>query len=246
MCGGKLWFVLLLRLFLTDSEGVHQYLVKTIGKELDVTPLCTNKTGSFITFIICKIRTEMSRGKTCCLFYDHGQDFVHECDSRFTLVKENHTVFLHLINLTPKESGNHTCECSYVGGTQFLHLNITVKDKETSGSFMTRFIFIATSTALIIVTGVVLGLILRKIHSRSHTRSSPYGLSNEDNPDDQYTSLRQPEGDLYRILECHQHKAYDKMPHSAYSHKATANLEQELSRKAETETDHTCEIYENI
>ncbi|XP_047432038.1 uncharacterized protein LOC125000566 [Mugil cephalus] len=240
---GKQWFLLLLPLcWCFDTE---ETVVKTLGGAPDVTAVCSNATLQTIVLIVCKIKTK-SRGESCSVLYQHGHDFEHGCDSRFTLTTNNQTVFLRLRDLTPQDSGVYTCECSHARGTDTMHIDITVEDEEASASFMTRLIFITTFTALIIVTGVVLGLILWKSHCRSHARSSPNGLSNEDNPDDQYTSLRQPQGDLYHILECHQHKAHDKMPHSAYSHKATANLEQELSRKAETETDHMCEIYENI
>ncbi|XP_047432057.1 uncharacterized protein LOC125000573 isoform X4 [Mugil cephalus] len=167
MGGGKLWFVLLLRLmFLTDSEGAEMYLEKTIGKEPDVTPLCTNTTENVITLIICKIRTEMNQGEECRLLYRYGQDFVHECDSRFTLVKENHTVFLHFINLTSTESGNHICECTYLSGTQFLHLNITVKeddDEESVGSPEIPLSYdVIGVTAFVMVIGIILGFINRK------------------------------------------------------------------------------------
>ena len=78
---------------------------------------------------MCKIRTETSGGGECRLLYRDGEDFKNECDSRFTLMMVNQTVFLHLSGLTPVDSGNHTCQCSHPGGTDFLHLNITVEGK---------------------------------------------------------------------------------------------------------------------
>ncbi|XP_047432042.1 uncharacterized protein LOC125000569 isoform X2 [Mugil cephalus] len=171
----KLWLAVLLT-SCTDSEGIQEYLEKTIGKEPDVTPLCTNKTGNFITLIICKIRTEVNQGEECRLLYRYGQDFVHECDSRFTLVKEKHTMFLHLINLTPKESGNHTCECTYTGGTHTLHLNITVKEDEdeddevlaTATDIPLSYVYVGV-TIFIIVICIILGFVYTK---RRHERQT--------------------------------------------------------------------------
>ncbi|XP_038576045.1 uncharacterized protein LOC119903854 [Micropterus salmoides] len=179
----KLWFVLLLLLmFHIDSKEVGQLLVKNIGRKPDVTPLCTNETQSILTLIVCKIRTERSRGEECRLLYQHGQDFVHECDSRFTLMKENHTVFLHLTSLTPEDSGNYTCECSHLYGTDILHLNITVEEDEDDR----RFAEIPFPSALIgvttfiVITGFILGFIHRKNHHRkqlelqhSHQNTEP-------------------------------------------------------------------------
>ena len=104
-------------------------LVKTTGREPYVTPICTNETLNIITFIICKIRTEESRGEECHLGFHYERGFEHGCDSRFTLMKKNQTIFLHLTSLTPVDSGNYSCECSSPGVTNTLHLNITVEGK---------------------------------------------------------------------------------------------------------------------
>ena len=109
--------------------SIAEVVVKTIGREPDVTPVCDSATLHIITLIVCKIRREISGGEECRLLYQHGQDFVHECDSRFTLKTENETVFLHLTGLTPEDSGNYSCECSHVRGTDILHVIITVKGK---------------------------------------------------------------------------------------------------------------------
>ncbi|XP_042260630.1 uncharacterized protein LOC121891969 isoform X2 [Thunnus maccoyii] len=122
----KLWFVLLLLLPAYNNSQVT--IVKTTGREPYVTPICTNETLNIITLIICKIRTERSRGEECRLMYKYGQDFEHGCDSRFTLMKKNQTVFLHLTSLTPVDSGNYSCECVYPGVTNTLHLHITVEE----------------------------------------------------------------------------------------------------------------------
>lgn len=113
----------LVLVFPVIAEGI----VKTIGSEPDVIPICPAATLHIITLIVCKIRTE-TRGE-CHLLFEYGHDFVHECDSRFRLTTINQTVFLHLTGLTPEDSGNYTCECSHVRGTDILHLMITVKGK---------------------------------------------------------------------------------------------------------------------
>ncbi|KAE8278392.1 hypothetical protein D5F01_LYC23294 [Larimichthys crocea] len=69
-------------------------LVKTIGSEPDVTPICPAATLPVITLIVCKIRTE-TRGE-CRLLYNYEHDFVHECDSRFRLTAINQSVLLNL------------------------------------------------------------------------------------------------------------------------------------------------------
>ncbi|XP_047432045.1 uncharacterized protein LOC125000570 isoform X2 [Mugil cephalus] len=210
MGGGKLWFVLLLRLmFLTDSEVVQEYLEKTIGKEPDVTPLCTNTTENVISFIVCKIRTEMRQGEECRLLYQYGQDFVHECDSRFTLVKENHTVFLRVINLTPKESGNHICECTYLSGTHTLHLNITVKEDEVPATVThipLSYVYIGV-TIFIIVICIILGCVYTKRRHGRQTEpitSQPNTiLPTEAEAIEPYSVFIQTENGLYTTARIH-------------------------------------------
>lgn len=179
-------------------------LVKTIGGEPDVTPICTNETLSILTLIVCKIRTERSRGEECRLLYQHGQDFVHECDSRFTLMTENQTVFLHLTSLTPEDSGNYTCECSLWKGTYILHLNITVEEDEDISSSTQMPIPSALTcvlmTIFIIMTGVILGFIHRTKSNGDCSRSNTSGSPGKDDPDDPYTSLQQPASDLYQTI----------------------------------------------
>ncbi|XP_039887251.1 uncharacterized protein LOC120733244 isoform X3 [Simochromis diagramma] len=147
----KLWFALLLLLFCTGRKAFQERRVKTISKEPDVTPLCTNETTKVILLIVCKIQTERSRGENCSLMYRHGHDFEHGCDSRFTLMTENQTVFLHLTHLTAEDGGNYTCECVQTGGSKKLHLSVTVE---------------AGSAVFIITSGVILGLVYSKKYNR--------------------------------------------------------------------------------
>ncbi|XP_034533662.1 uncharacterized protein LOC117808195 [Notolabrus celidotus] len=143
--------------------------MKTIGNGPDMTQICTNDTQDFIVFVFCKIRTEGRRGEECRLSYQHKSGFEHNCSSGFTLMMENHTVFLHVTSLTPEDGGNHTCECSRADGTYFVHLNMTVEDSDTdnSSSFKQIPLFALLSpTVFILLTAVVLGIIYRRIRNR--------------------------------------------------------------------------------
>ncbi|XP_042072511.1 uncharacterized protein LOC121813082 isoform X3 [Haplochromis burtoni] len=174
----KLWFALLLLPFCTGRKAVQERRVKTISKEADVTPLCTNETTQVILLIVCKIQTERSRGENCSLMYRHGHDFEHECDSRFTLMTENQTVFLHLTHLTAEDGGNYTCECARTGGSKKLHLSVTVEEflnnvdgvnATTNSSAEVTFFYAAAGSAVFIITsGVILGLVYSKKYNRKH------------------------------------------------------------------------------
>ncbi|XP_039887249.1 uncharacterized protein LOC120733244 isoform X1 [Simochromis diagramma] len=172
----KLWFALLLLLFCTGRKAFQERRVKTISKEPDVTPLCTNETTKVILLIVCKIQTERSRGENCSLMYRHGHDFEHGCDSRFTLMTENQTVFLHLTHLTAEDGGNYTCECVQTGGSKKLHLSVTVEEflnnvdgvnATTNSSAEVTFFYAAAGSAVFIITsGVILGLVYSKKYNR--------------------------------------------------------------------------------
>ncbi|XP_039648679.1 uncharacterized protein LOC120554123 [Perca fluviatilis] len=228
-----LCYVLLLPLCLGFDSAVT--LVKTIGREPDVTPICTNTTLSPITLLVCKIRTEMSGGEECRLMYRYGQDFENQCDSRFTLMMVNQTVFLHLTSLTPVDSGNHTCECTHPGETYILHLNITVEedgdaDSSTQIQILSALIGV---TIVITITAVIFGCIYRSVrHGRQPQPLSSHPNTDEDDPDDLYTSLQQPASDLYQTIS----NSAGKM--------VTICLDnQEIDGE---ETDPSCDIYENI
>ncbi|XP_023275998.1 uncharacterized protein LOC111665288 [Seriola lalandi dorsalis] len=162
MDGWTLFFVLLLPLTVCfDSEVT---LEKTLGSKPDVTPLCNNTTA--ITLIVCSIKTERSGGEQCRLLYRYGEGFHSSCDSRFTLKNGSETALLHLTSLTPEDSGNYSCQCSYHGGTYIVHLNITVEEEEEVSSPTGRLIPTALTavTVVLIITGVILGFIHRRIH----------------------------------------------------------------------------------
>ncbi|XP_051283185.1 uncharacterized protein LOC127378407 isoform X1 [Dicentrarchus labrax] len=213
----KLWFVVLLMLaFYIDSTETLVKLVKTIGSKPYIAPICPNETLHIVILVVCKIRTEM-RGEECRLLYQHGQDFEQDCDSRFTLTTDNRTLFLQLTGLIAKDSGNFTCECSHARGTDtlhliltVLHLKITVKEDEDASSLrqMPIHSVLIGVTIVIIITGVILGIIYRTKTNRNCSRSATSGLSvcetpgslDQDDTDDLYTSLQQPESDLYQTI----------------------------------------------
>ncbi|KAM7375389.1 hypothetical protein PAMA_014475 [Pampus argenteus] len=121
----ELWFVLLLLLHVyINCKETH---VQTTGREAYITPVCSNDTMK-LTLIFCKIRSERIKGN-CSLIYTLERSFENKCDSRFKLMMQNQTVFLHLSSLTPADSGNYSCECSYPGETSDFHLNLTVEGK---------------------------------------------------------------------------------------------------------------------
>ncbi|XP_070850163.1 uncharacterized protein [Chaetodon trifascialis] len=202
MGGWKLRFVLLLTLtFHIDSKATEQ-LVKTIGSKPDVTPVCTNDTLNVIVLIVCKISSERSRGEECHLMYRRGQGFTHRCDSRFTLLTDNHTVFLHLSRLTPEDSGNYTCECSHVDGMYIVHLNITVEeDEDASSSREMRFIDAVVGVLVFaVVTGVILGVICRKTHHRRQRGALASHPDTEEENIEPYSSFMQRENVLYSTV----------------------------------------------
>ncbi|KAK5847785.1 hypothetical protein PBY51_016887 [Eleginops maclovinus] len=189
--------------------GSEVTIVKTIRRGTDVTRICVNTTQSPITLIVCKIRTEMS-GEECRLLFLYRRGFVHKCDSRFSLKMEYQTVSLHLMNLTPVDSGNHTCECSHTEGTYVLHLYITVEDLEDKdGSILIQIPIpgMIGVTVFIITAVIILCICRRKHHSVCSVSATPGssacenpGNLDEDDPDDSYTALQQPDSDLYQSV----------------------------------------------
>ncbi|XP_023275993.1 uncharacterized protein LOC111665286 isoform X1 [Seriola lalandi dorsalis] len=239
----------------TNIDPWPKTVVKTIAGKQDVTPVCTAAL-QFITLIVCEISTKRSRGRLCRLLYQHGHDFENGCESRFTLMTDNRTVFLQLTSLTPEDSGNYTCECSHIHGTDLLHLSITVEGDEkasTSIRMLSLTAVICNAAALIIVTGVVLGLMTRKNCCRNHTREGLSGLygcetacslvsKGKDDPDDPYMGLQQRESDIYQnfVSTHHQH---DAKANSAGNRSVTVHLEKEANGR---DTGQKYEIYENI
>ncbi|XP_026219842.2 uncharacterized protein LOC113164664 [Anabas testudineus] len=248
MDGWTLCFVLLLPLTVCSDSEVT--LVKTLGSKPDVTELCSNGTMNMITLIVCRISTERSRGEQCRLIYYYGKGFEHECGSKFRLMSENQTVFLHLINLTAEDSGNFTCECSQLDATFIFHLNVTVEEEEdptiSSGPTVSGpsvIPLLIGVTLIMTMSGVILGFVHRRLSHGKCSRSATTGTSgcdssssaNHDDPDELYTNLHHPTNDLYQSVSIihHQHD----------TRKSSANSNQEMD---ERETDANFAIYENI
>ncbi|XP_023185063.1 uncharacterized protein LOC111607572 isoform X2 [Xiphophorus maculatus] len=170
-----LWFVLLLRLTICsyDKDDLEP-VVKTIRKESDLTPVCSNSTQDPILFVVCQIRPVRSREEECLLSYRLERGFEQGCDSRFSLMLINQTMFLHLNNLTPENSGSYSCQCSRRDGTFVLQLNLTVEDdKDTTPESETTLISLFGVYGLIIIIiiiillGVISGCVCRnKCHRR--------------------------------------------------------------------------------
>ncbi|XP_076580057.1 uncharacterized protein LOC143316171 [Chaetodon auriga] len=241
MGGWKLRFVVLLTItFHIDSKATSQQLVKTIGSKPDVTPLCTNDTLNVIVFIVCKISSERISGEECRLKYRHGGGFTHECDCRFTLMTDNHTVFLHLSRLTPEDSGNYTCRCSRLDGTYVVHLNITVEeDEDVSSSTRTLSPWVGVSAA-VIIAALIVGFTYRIKRNGDCSMAATSGLSvceapgslDPDDPDDPYTSLQHPESELYQTIS------------PSTSQRVTVHCNnQEVDGG---ESDPSCTVYDNL
>ncbi|XP_010788552.1 uncharacterized protein isoform X2 [Notothenia coriiceps] len=223
--------------------GSEVTIMKTIGREPDVTEICVNTTLSAITMIVCKIRTE--RSEECLLLFEPIEGFVQPCDSRFSLKTENQTVFLHLMNLTPVDSGKHTCECSHNGGTDIMHLNITVEDvylEDVDGIIFPQIQIpgiLIGAAVFIIITAVTIWCVCRRIHQGVCSRSATSGSSvcenpgnlDGDDPDDPYTALQQPDSDLYQSV-------------SNSADRETGALESQ--KKHGRETDASCKLYANM
>ncbi|XP_028995361.1 uncharacterized protein LOC114848778 [Betta splendens] len=245
MDGWTLSFVLLLPL--TVCYGSEVTLVKTLGSEPDVTPLCTDDSMTIITLIMCRISRERSRGEQCQLLYEYKQGFEHGCGSRFKLITENKTVFLHLSSLTAEDSGNYTCQCSHLDGTYIVHLNITVEEEENSNHLtqpMNLQILLYVLLGVIFVT-ITSGVLLRFLYYsivRQCSKSATPGASAHDSfscehhvdPENLYTSLQEPTADLYQSVS-------SVKQHVPWTNSAFNN--QEVDR-AETGPDD--DLYENI
>ncbi|XP_053273379.1 uncharacterized protein LOC128431171 [Pleuronectes platessa] len=206
MHGLKLWFALLLSLvFCVESKGsitLAWQHVKTTGKEPYFAPLCTNKTESSIVFVKCTIITERNRGSQCKLVYQHGKDFENSCDSRFRLMTENQTLFLHLSSLTPEDEVNVTCECSSLDGTFHLRLNVTVEEEAIASSSSEELIpYVVIGVILFMVTsGAILGLICRNTCNRRQQEATTGHPDVEQGDIEPYSTFMQRESGLYSVV----------------------------------------------
>ncbi|KAL3999539.1 mitochondrial dynamics protein MID51/49 [Sarotherodon galilaeus] len=209
----NLCFTLLLPLTACSQDLGGETVVKTIGKQPDVTQICTNETQNIITLIVCTIRTQRSGGENCQLLYEHARGFEHKCDSRFTLMKENQTVFLHLINLTSEDSGSYSCECSAPERTNILHLNVTVEGRQElssrSGTETVPLTLICV-TVFIIVSLVIFGFIHARLRQRKPS-PRPQNTGSEDI--EPYSTYIRRESGLYSTVQMHHSKQNTNSSH---------------------------------
>ncbi|CAI5689441.1 unnamed protein product [Oreochromis niloticus] len=209
----NLCLILLLPLTACSQDLGGDTVVKTIGKQPDVTQICTNKTQNIMTLIVCKIRTQRSGGENCSLLYEHLRGFENKCDSRFTLMKENQTVFLHLINLTSEDSGSYTCQCTTPDGTKVLHLNVTVEDKQELSSRSgteTVPLTLMSVTVFIIVSLVIFGFIHARLRQRKPS-PRPQNTGSEDI--EPYSTYIRRESGLYSTVQMHHSKQNTNSSH---------------------------------
>ncbi|MEQ2169374.1 hypothetical protein GOODEAATRI_024597 [Goodea atripinnis] len=167
----KLYFFFLLQLTVCSAnKGDQKELVKIIGKDVDFTPVCSNNSISTIIFLACSIRLDRSRAVECHLLYRHPKGFEQGCDSRFSLVTINQTMFLQMNNLIQENNGNYACECAFNGGILTLNHSITVKENAAPTSHretpLLTAVVGAPLLAVIIITGVILGGVCRNNSQR--------------------------------------------------------------------------------
>ncbi|XP_038154801.1 uncharacterized protein LOC119792288 isoform X2 [Cyprinodon tularosa] len=188
----------------------------TASKQRDLIPICTNETSNVITLIVCRIRTARDSGEECNLLYREEGDFVHECDSRFTLKTWNDTVFLHLTSLTAADNGNFTCECSRLDGTYILSLNITVNENakdngedEDEGHFSEMTLpsaLTATVLIIIILISIIVGFVHRRCCHREQLESSSHNPNEDLDEIEPYSTFIQKENGLYSTTSLDNHQ----------------------------------------
>ncbi|XP_075994697.1 uncharacterized protein LOC142989161 isoform X3 [Genypterus blacodes] len=195
----------LLPVLLLLCAGAHEVShVKTTGRGPDVTLICPNTTDNMIVQTVCKIQTQRSRGAECLLMYQHEGNFVHGCDSRFTLQTDSEGVVLNLRNLSQEDSGNISCECVHQGGTDTVRLSVTVEEDEEAKAPPpppppppVMLLTVSGVVLFCIVSAAALVFVLRR---RKLHRENPRSGASEEEPDDAYTSLQQPASDLYQTI----------------------------------------------
>ncbi|CAJ1087572.1 uncharacterized protein LOC123970310 [Xyrichtys novacula] len=193
---------LVMFLLIVEGSYIEEMIEKTIWTDSDITPMCTNDTVDFIIMIICKIRAER-HGEGCLLSYSPHHGFEHTCSSRFRLLTENQTVSLHLMNLTPEDSGNYSCQCSHSGGTYIRHLSLTVKvANHVKSPTLSPLPTLLGVTTIIIVTGIILGFLYRRMCNRKQAEpleSSPPNM--EPGDIEPYGTFIQRESGLYSTVK---------------------------------------------
>ncbi|XP_038154818.1 uncharacterized protein LOC119792305 [Cyprinodon tularosa] len=223
----ELWFTMLLPFCLCLET--EELALETIRRGTNNSSLCTTPLLRKITWLICNIRTNRTTIEdSCYLQFDPEMSSGAQCGERFTLKTENRRVFL-LKNSTPEHSGHYLCECSY--------FNITTEEEANFSplTVISCMMAISVVAGVTITAGVLFGLTLRKKHNRCLRQSSGPKLDNK--PEDSYTSLQQPAGDLYLTAAPVNHVYVDSMGTSSVG---------KYKKGCLTSEEQPEDIYENI
>ncbi|XP_055021109.1 uncharacterized protein LOC110153236 [Boleophthalmus pectinirostris] len=210
MCRAALCFLLLRPLTLSFSNQ-KVFLEKRIGADVDTTTLCTNDTDNFIINVLCQIQKE-ENGDVCKLQYVAGWKNETECDSRISLMVQNNTVFLRLMDLTPVDSGTYSCSCIKEENILKLHLNVTVQDSglitvNEQNNLYDNYKFLVISTfgssliAFMIIFLVTLCCIYKGNCCKEQTEPPVMeGKEIGQHQMDTYAELQEPTNDLYQTV----------------------------------------------
>ncbi|XP_055764331.1 uncharacterized protein LOC129840455 [Salvelinus fontinalis] len=173
MCGIRAFRLSLLLLVWGVCTAFQEIQVKTLERGADLGTLaCPNQTIHDMMSVICKLDRVISGGNECQVSLRFDQNGTNSiCDPRVTLQTERDRVFLHISNIQPSDEGIYTCECVHNGGTDSLHLNISVNGSHVTNnlSFIRPFMTIAAFAGFVAVV-VLVGIITRKCHLSGKTQ----------------------------------------------------------------------------
>ncbi|XP_055764328.1 uncharacterized protein LOC129840451 [Salvelinus fontinalis] len=208
MCGRCAFRLSLLRLVWGVCTAFEEIQVKTLETGADLgTPACPNQTIHDMMSVICKLDRVISGWNYCQVslrFDQNGTD--NTCDPRVTLQTESDRVFLHITNIQPSDEGNYTCQCVYNGGTDCLHLNISVNGSHVSNnlSFQRPFnVMIIAAFAGFVAVVVLVGIIMRKCNLNRRTQQKAVYTFKEEEPQDiePYNTFTRRDNGLYSTLQ---------------------------------------------
>ncbi|KAJ0009347.1 hypothetical protein NQD34_001049 [Periophthalmus magnuspinnatus] len=157
---GKLCVFLFLPL---SIGGSNVFLDKYIRTEEDSTPICIDE---MIVSIHCNVKNKENELPVCSLLYIPGKVNRTQCSPRISLMTQNQTVFLHLVNLTSADSGVYSCECTGKAGVSKVHLNVYVgANKQFTSEHNTVNLTFLYSIIIIpiIIFGVILGCVYKTL-----------------------------------------------------------------------------------
>ncbi|XP_055764329.1 uncharacterized protein LOC129840452 [Salvelinus fontinalis] len=206
MCGRCAFRLSLLRLVWGVCTAFEEIQVKTLETGADLgTPACPNQTIHDMMSVICKLDRVISGGNDCQVSLRFDQNGTNStCEPRVTLQTESDRVFLHISNIQPSDEGIYTCQCAYNGGTDFLHLNISVNGSHVSNnlSFLRPFMKIAAFAGFVAVV-VLVGIITRKCNlNRKTQQKAAYTFKEEEQQDlEPYSTFTRRDNGLYSTLQ---------------------------------------------